>query len=142
MLTTGQKQDILKEVIDKINGQGGYSGRKHDHGVVCMYRGPERRKCAIGMLMPDEVYNRDMEGKTFRLLVADYPAFGEHLKARFPGLELPGVCHFGRGILGDNDDVTFFAELQLLHDTRFERGLPPPSYDEGLSFLRKKGVRI
>lgn len=29
----------------------------------CMYRGPDGKKCAVGMFIPDDAYNPNMEGK-------------------------------------------------------------------------------
>ncbi len=35
----------------------------------CLYRGPGTKKCAVGLLIPDELYDREME----HYLVTDFP---------------------------------------------------------------------
>jgi len=35
-------------------------------GIVCRYRGMTGRKCAVGMLIPDDRYSVNMEGGTVR----------------------------------------------------------------------------
>lgn len=42
-------------------------GRSKDHSVsgitICLYRGPRGLKCAVGVLIPDEKYKPELEGK-------------------------------------------------------------------------------
>ena len=74
---------------------------------VCVYRGEDGRKCAIGVLIPDELYTKDIEGSdilAYRTLVLTEPL----RKA---------------GILPDNLDgkarctrVSLLKELQVIHD--------------------------
>ncbi len=66
-----------------------------DHlGDLCMYRGTDGRKCAVGFLIPDEKYDREMEE-----LVADDPVV----------LELIPDCDESHGI--------FLVQCQTqLHD--------------------------
>lgn len=35
----------------------------------CMYRGPNGLKCAIGHLIPDELYSPEMEGMSARMVI-------------------------------------------------------------------------
>ena len=39
----------------------------------CQYKDPEGLKCAVGCLIPDDVYSPQMEGKSVRVLLASSP---------------------------------------------------------------------
>jgi hypothetical protein len=39
----------------------------------CLYRGPDGTKCAVGCLIPDDVYHRDMEKLSVEALLKDTP---------------------------------------------------------------------
>lgn len=41
-----------------------------NHEGVCQYRGPDGLKCAIGALIPDEIYNPTMENHTIKELLS------------------------------------------------------------------------
>jgi hypothetical protein len=43
-----------------------------DDTAVCAYRGKDGGKCAVGYLIPDEVYTPDMEIKSVSSLVQDH----------------------------------------------------------------------
>lgn len=54
-------QEILDIVVPAMIAQGAPS---YDVAAgVCRYRGPEGRKCAAGVLIPDEDYRPEMEGR-------------------------------------------------------------------------------
>lgn len=40
---------------------------------ICQYRGEDGTKCAVGWLIPDDLYDPHMEGKTVLRLFVDYP---------------------------------------------------------------------
>jgi len=67
--------------------------------LMCLYRSPNNLKCAIGCLIPDELYDKSMEGRTVSGLLADWPKL-----ARILGVNRGSVI---RDILVD---------LQMLHD--------------------------
>lgn len=50
---------LMKTAIRKVIAQG---KRSFSQGY-CLYRGPDGTKCALGHLIPDELYTRDIEGK-------------------------------------------------------------------------------
>jgi hypothetical protein len=64
----------------------------------CSYRGDNGMSCAIGILIPDELYNPCMEGSNFYELLEGFPAVAIHL-------DLDGL-----------EDVEFLAEIQNIHD--------------------------
>jgi len=55
-------QQLFEDAIVPVIEQGGGS-YDFDH-LSCLYRGPNGRKCAIGHLIPDELYNKRMENKS------------------------------------------------------------------------------
>ncbi len=55
---TYTKQQTFNKVVRHLRRQG---VRSSDEGV-CLYRGPDDTKCAVGCLIPDELYSPRMEG--------------------------------------------------------------------------------
>lgn len=113
------RQETYEKVRDHLLKQGKQSmtvdKRNREN---CLYRGPNGLKCAIGCIIPDDLYRPEMEGK---------------------GAESEALADV-RLALGATslDDVTFLTDLQELHDecepqawpdrlTRFalEHGLTP-----------------
>lgn len=60
-------QEIFDKVATHLLTQNAKS--KDPKGPTCLYRGPEGRTCAIGHLIPDEVYAKGMEGSAFSNLM-------------------------------------------------------------------------
>jgi len=59
-----------QQVVELVAYHLGFQNEKsigfNDYKIeVCLYRGPDRLKCAIGALIPDEIYNRNFNSKTF-----------------------------------------------------------------------------
>ncbi len=55
-------QEIFDKVAKHLFTQGCRSAElDEDTDSACLYRGPEGRMCAVGVLIPDELYNTDME---------------------------------------------------------------------------------
>lgn len=53
------KVKILEHIKKEFKGKSMF-----EDGERCAYRGPQSRKCAIGMFIPENLYNVDMEGKS------------------------------------------------------------------------------
>src|SRR5690606_37517326 len=66
----------------------------------CRYRGPDGLKCAVGHIIPDELYTPDLEGKLFARDGQPIECFNE-IAAK---LELT------------RDNVLLLAALQDIHD--------------------------
>ena len=66
-------QEIFDKCAVHLFAQGersGYSsGGNPAEDFVCLYRGPEGRKCAVGIFISDELYSRGMEGATISCLL-------------------------------------------------------------------------
>jgi len=94
-----RKQEIFNIVKEHLLTQGEQS-KRYD-GEVCRYRtfkDDKVLKCAIGVLIPDEMYEPAMDPNGFRNLVGKFP----FLKEVF-------------GITSERD-YHFFGALQLVHD--------------------------
>lgn len=90
-------QEIFDKVSQHLLSQNCKSLGMRFGDTVCFYRGQDGRKCAIGVLIPDELYSSDFENLTIEeLLVEEY--FPAQLREELsPHKEL-------------------LSELQLVHD--------------------------
>ena len=94
-------QEIFDTVLAHLRAQGVASVGDGPIGcLTCMYRTPSGLMCAVGCLIPDEIYTPDMEGEDAYYVVRRYliPA----------------------GLIGDESDP-LLADLQWAHDTRMPR---------------------
>ena len=84
-----------QEVFTKVKNHL-LSQMKHSkNGESCLYRGPDGLKCAIGALIPDDLYTPDLESNDI-----------DHL------LEIcPEIASLFHGVDGE-----LLAGLQILHD--------------------------
>lgn len=63
----------------------------------CAYRGVNGLKCAVGILIPDHLYDETMEYKNIQSVIVDYPAFRGYLNA-------------------GEDEIDLLEQLQFIHD--------------------------
>lgn len=64
--------DIMVNHLLKQNARSETQGG--DEGdPICLYRHSDGRKCAVGVLIPDELYEAEMEGNNPRQLLHLYP---------------------------------------------------------------------
>jgi hypothetical protein len=57
-------QEIFDRVVEGIFAQGGPSITRDPFGnIICLYRSENGRKCAAGLILPDEEYCLGDEGK-------------------------------------------------------------------------------
>lgn len=52
-----------EQIIDFCAARLAEQGCKSEDKTQCLYRGPNNTKCAFGLFIPDEDYNKTMEGK-------------------------------------------------------------------------------
>jgi hypothetical protein len=64
-----EAQEIFDTVAKHLLKQG-RRATDPDGGVMCSYRGACGTKCAVGVLIPDELYDAVMEGKTLSGLLS------------------------------------------------------------------------
>jgi len=85
---------------------------RSEKGVRCFYRGEtENHRCAVGCLIPDELYVRAMENVSVDGLFYDYPEIAEH---------------FGR------DNLDFLTGCQHWHDEYSKGSLVGVFQDHGV----------
>lgn len=65
-----RNQEIFDIVATHLFTQG---ERSFTSMKGCLYRGPNNTMCAVGCLIPDEVYDPYMEGGTVDTVLYDYP---------------------------------------------------------------------
>lgn len=98
MALYGSKQEVFDVVTKHLLTQN----QKSRVDTSCMYRGPGSLKCAVGALIPDDVYSYAMEG---------YPACV--LLEQFSGVAAT--------LFGDSPKQYegLLVELQLIHDNSY-----------------------
>lgn len=92
------KQQIFDTVVAGLAKQN-FEQCKSSSGTACRYRFRNRR-CAVGHLIPDEVYDKRMEGQ----LVTDFID------------TFPEVFLFVLGHEPTENDIRFLDDLQDVHD--------------------------
>jgi hypothetical protein len=95
------KQAVFTTVANHLLKQGKRSVTEEAFIASCVYRGDDGLKCAIGVLIPDELYTPSMEGKQATVLIQTNPKLYAHLE-----------------IKNFFDDTNFLMELQQLHDEK------------------------
>lgn len=87
------KQEIFDKVYSALINQGEPSV----NGGVCAYRGANGTKCAIGHMIPDDLYDPEFEGKTI------HGMYNATLESIF---QVDNI----------NPYLTFLSDLQRAHD--------------------------
>lgn len=90
------KQEAFDTVVKHLYSMKGQSLGLIDGEKACAYRGGDGARCAIGCLIPDELYEAGMEGLSARRLLQQFAGVKE---------------------LFDGVDSEFLLDLQLIHDT-------------------------
>lgn len=96
-----------------------FKGKSTDSdGDVCMYRGPKGLKCAIGVFIPDNLYQARMDsphGLGYKGLFQQFPDLFEHMP-------LP---------------VNIMGKLQVIHDGAYASPKVDESLDDMLKWIEK-----
>ena len=118
-MNTQQAFDIM---VQHLRQQGRPS---RDEVDGCQYRGPDGLKCAVGALIPDELYNERMESKNIYSLIKDgkFPALTE----LFAGINIH--------VLSDLQDTHDFNE-----PARWEQLFKECAEEFGLNYTAPQGV--
>lgn len=111
------KQELFDKVANHLLTQNAVS---EDGKGNCMYRGEGGLKCAVGVLIPDQFYNSDMES----LIVNPEGGIVANVLVQEAGV--------------DKDHLRLLAKLQFLHDnvrvSKWRNQLAEIADDEGLVF--------
>jgi hypothetical protein len=106
------KQEIFDKVVKHFSIQrtGAYGDG------ACWYRTSDGRKCAVGALIPDEVYNPDCEEAPVGTLFAHYPAMMQASGLRSEDQDLLSALQVAHDCTtpGDNFLVDLSRSLRLV----------------------------
>src|ERR1700690_1533902 len=97
-MTKMTNEEVFRVVYTGLRKQG-FERSLDSRGDYCMYRGLNGKKCAVGMLIPDDRYDSRFEKRSYLSLRTE-----------------PGGVGF------DVKDVEFLNILQAIHDTSDEPG--------------------
>lgn len=84
--------------------------------VQCLYRGPNGERCAIGLLIPDEVYTPNMEKASIGDLI-------DSGTSHIPGEERAKLFDLFDGV-----DFEFLADIQNAHDDQLRYLYDPDTF--------------
>ena len=107
-------------------------------GYRCMYRGNSGLKCAIGALIPDDLYTSSMENAGVGYMLLNNPKLAKHLDIKI-GKKRPSE--------GDTayKEERLLIKLQNIHDVReveeWEKLLRDLAWDYELQFQGEKSWR-
>ncbi|MFV1943458.1 hypothetical protein VPH49_21840 [Pseudomonas luteola] len=111
-------QPILKRIADHLATQR----ERSSNGIHCQYRDPYGNKCAVGALIPDEIYREDMESTSIAGLLNVDDHLREYLCSLAPGASpyrvesaLIHAQHYHDGYLYGYD----IQEAKALSDEQF-----------------------
>lgn len=110
------KQQIFNLVVEGFAKQGELAF--DTTAGICVYRTSKGSKCAIGMLIPDELYSKRIEYNGVDSLLAD--AFYKGLSPRslsIVGEHLYSLLNVNSYEEKDHDVTKFFSALQNVHDS-------------------------
>lgn len=94
------RQEIFDKVAQHLITQGKPSASYDNEGIKhCLYRGPDGTKCAVGCLIPDEEYSKDIESYRVRHIIEVSLTEGIN----------PVISSF-------SNDVNLLHDLQKVHD--------------------------
>lgn len=119
------RQQIFTKVKNHLLSQNAKAMGKY---ATCMYRTAEGLKCAIGCLIPDDVYTRNIEHKTVDLLcsgvVKDFDYLKQFDKSFLRRLQ---VIHDNVDVKNWENELKAFARLENLvfDETGTSTNLPP-----------------
>ncbi len=113
------KQEVFNKVSTHLLSQ---MKQAHNEKFFCAYKTNNGLKCAIGCLIPDNLYDPKIEGLTIRNIM-------ELISSQT--LFFKNILETELGPL-NNDDLIFLKDLQLIHDFFF-----PNEWKEKLENLAK-----
>lgn len=119
---------LAREMIDKVDAAMRAQGRPALSRLLgaCSYRAENGDKCAVGHLIPDELYKPEMEGRGAADLITIYPELKKHIVAEdvhSPAEFLTHLqrCHDGAGVENFRQQWALNVDqlIQDLEDGRF-----------------------
>lgn len=96
-------QKMFNKAVRAMRKQGVVCVNSNDE---CRYRGPKGLKCIAGHLIPDSLYNPEMEGRNIRGLIYDFPEIKHYFQIRYSVTK---------------NTLNLLAYLQSAHDVYLKR---------------------
>lgn len=108
----------MQQTFDKVSRHLFKQGRPSvSIGGTCLYRGPNNTRCAVGCLIPDELYQKKMDcGFAVQSLFNEWPNLWEQFDME------------GRSF---DDWRVFLRDLQRVHDSNPKWSGDAERFDEG-----------
>ncbi len=111
------KREFVEQTAAKLLGQGRFAFNSDER--ICLYRDPTGAKCAIGIWIPDEMYDPLFEKNLASMLMECFPKVDALL-----------------GDLVPSGSIAFFNWLQrVLHDDLATNGFPLLTIPEALALF-------
>ena len=111
------QQEIFDTVLAHLRKQGKASMSGADS---CRYRGPDGTACAVGCLIPDELYDPLIEGADSTSIFKDCPPFGR--EDDWPDLR-PIMARISKHLGTESEPL--LGALQRAHDSDLvDKGMP------------------
>jgi hypothetical protein len=116
-------QEIFDKVVTHLITQGVPSRiqMQDSDTAVCMYRGDAGTKCAIGCLIPDDLYDPVLESRSVRSFYGMSVGHSDFHMTREQFAKFQAVTKSIVERLGiESSQEAFLAELQHTHDRHFD----------------------
>jgi len=94
-------------------------GKKSSEGSYCKYRDGAGNKCAVGVLIPDNLYDKNLEGKGYAVLISEHESMKVFFKDINIQLLLDLQCthddagYWDKGILDKERLIEIAEEYEL-----------------------------
>lgn len=118
------KQDTFNIVAEHLLKQG---DRAAADGSMCLYRAPDGKKCAFGVLIPDELYDPILENTTVDHIFGRIGNPRVSNSVKYEEVTVKIREHIGPI---DSEEIEFLRKLQQIHDTT-----PPEYWDLQLAMI-------
>ena len=79
----------LQEIFDKVAVHLLTQQERSETCGGCAYRGERGLMCAVGCLIPDELYDSSMESLCATTILVDFPEFGKYIRGNTPHPDMP-----------------------------------------------------
>jgi hypothetical protein len=108
--TLDRRNDLLRRIAVGLKAQGGAAVDETGAGA-CRYKTGEGKKCAVGLLIPDEKYTPEIEGYALAHMDERLPNFEKEKLAKLHAvLQSSGIYE---------EDYDFLRKFQAIHDTSY-----------------------
>lgn len=115
------RQELFDRIVKFARIQGARSFQ--EERSLCMYRESQGRMCFVGALIPDDLYIKEVEGRTVRAIVRAYPEISRKV--------LPSD-------LAAEEGVCFLVKMQYIHDK-----IDPSAWEaEFSSYATREGLTL